>query len=106
MKKTNTGFEAYYYDSSTGKELANEIMYDWEELYGSSEEEIYVGFAAARNMTIKVDEIDRLFQIQQPILQQKNDQTKSSSQSIVSRQATIQEMRTTCYPLKRMRTDS
>lgn len=61
MKKTNTGFEAYYYDSSTGKELANEIMYDWEELYGSSEEEIYVGFAAARNMTIKVDEIDLTF---------------------------------------------
>ena len=58
-------------------------MYDWEELYGSSEEEIYVGFAAARNMTIKVDEINLTFSDPATDPPTKNDQTKSSSQSIV-----------------------
>jgi hypothetical protein len=58
MKKTNTGLEAYYYDPKTGEELASEIMYDWEKLYGSDSDHVYLGFAAARNMTIKVTDID------------------------------------------------
>ncbi len=57
MKKTNTGFEAYYFNEETGEVLASDIMYDWEKLYTSSEDVIYVGFAAARNMTINVDDI-------------------------------------------------
>ena len=58
MKKTNTGLEAYYYDPETGEELASDIMYDWEKLYASDESVIYAGFAAARNMTIKVEGIE------------------------------------------------
>lgn len=58
MKKTNTGLEAYYYDPETGEELASNIMYDWEKLYASDESVIYAGFAAARNMTIKVEGIE------------------------------------------------
>jgi LPXTG-motif cell wall-anchored protein len=58
MKKTNTGLEAYYYDLETGEELASEIMYDWEKLYQSESDQVYLGFAAARNMTIKVTDID------------------------------------------------
>ncbi len=33
-------------------------MYDWEKLYASDESVIYAGFAAARNMTIKVEGIE------------------------------------------------
>jgi LPXTG-motif cell wall-anchored protein len=57
LKKTNTGLEAYYYDTVTGEELASTIMYDWQKLYQSESENVYLGFAAARNMTIKVEGI-------------------------------------------------
>ena len=38
--------------------MASDIMYDWEKLYASDESVIYAGFAAARNMTIKVEGIE------------------------------------------------
>ncbi len=55
MKKTNTGFEIFY-TAPTG-EVKREILYDWEELFTQDSEYVYVGFAAARNMTITVSDI-------------------------------------------------
>lgn len=61
LRRTNTGFEASYYDPETKEELGSDIMYDWEKLYNSKDPYIYAGFSAARNMTIKVEGIDLSF---------------------------------------------
>lgn len=61
MKKTNTGIEAIYYSVETGVQIGSDILYHWEELYQSQNEHVYIGFAAARNMTIVVEDISLVF---------------------------------------------
>ena len=55
LKKTNTGFEVIY--TNAQGETYDEIMYDWQEMYTVDQNLAYVGFAAARNMTISVTDI-------------------------------------------------
>lgn len=59
MKKTNTGFEVYYTDQNGV--TTRDILYDWESLFTVDPDYVYVGFAAARNMDITVDNIDLTF---------------------------------------------
>lgn len=61
MKKTNTGIEASYYSVETGEQIGSDILYSWEKLYQSQNDHVYIGFAAARNMTIVVEDISLVF---------------------------------------------
>lgn len=55
MKKTNTGFEAYYMDEKGNK--TSEIMYDWQQYY-LADGNVYVGLAVGRNMDVTVSNLN------------------------------------------------
>lgn len=57
LKKTNSGFEILYTDPNTGTSY-QETYWDWENLFQIDGDNVYVGFAAARNMTITVSDIE------------------------------------------------
>lgn len=59
MKKTNSGFEAYYTDAS-GKTV-RDVLWDWESMFVLDQENVCVGFATARNMDITVSGIEMTY---------------------------------------------
>lgn len=59
MKKTNSGFEAYYTDAS-GKTV-RDVLWDWESMFVLDQENVCVGFATARNMDITVSGMEMTY---------------------------------------------
>ncbi|WP_321388935.1 LPXTG cell wall anchor domain-containing protein [uncultured Enterococcus sp.] len=59
MKKTNSGFEAYYTDAS-GKTV-RDVLWDWESMFVLDQENVCVGFATARNMDITVSGLEMTY---------------------------------------------
>lgn len=59
MKKTNSGFEAYYTDASG--QTVRDVLWDWESMFVLDQENVCVGFATARNMDITVSGIEMTY---------------------------------------------